>query len=143
MTILKLIDEYLFLAVLIFLILLMLKLLLTPRLKPDNDSILLFEEKYASGHSMKSLLTRIGGFGSVLLVQLYDKELIIQLRGIFRILGKNSNLYHKIPMSSIKSVKPDKRSISIDLNDGLCLNLKLARNCEFVKLIRKNIKNCH
>jgi hypothetical protein len=72
--------------------------------KPE-DSV--FYEGWASGHSNRSLLTKLGGAHNCLLVAVVPDALIIQPRFPFNLmfLSEIYDLEHRIPRTQIRSVR--------------------------------------
>ena len=64
-----------------------------------------FRERFASGHSKRSILTRLGGASRVLDVVVTDRELWIKgIWPVFTYIGTKYDLTHKVPLTSLRRV---------------------------------------
>jgi hypothetical protein len=64
-----------------------------------------YSEKFATGFSNKSWLTRHGGAKNCLHIQLTDKELIIKTFLVLAFIARRNDLLHRVPFSKIKSLR--------------------------------------
>jgi hypothetical protein len=84
------------------------------RFQNQSHQRIVFREKGASGHSNKSLRTKLGGASKVLDVVVTENEL--WLKGIwpmFSYVGTKFDLIHRIQKSNIKAVKASSRDVEI------------------------------
>lgn len=70
-------------------------------------SVLIFNETAASGRSLKSWRTRLGGASNCLKVMITRDRLFIRPFFPFLILGPDIDLVHSIPLGCIESVTPN------------------------------------
>lgn len=68
------------------------------------ESALIYSESFASGRSLKSWRTRLGGASNCLMVMLTRDRLVIRPFFPFLILGPDFDLVHDIPFSSLETV---------------------------------------
>jgi hypothetical protein len=78
----------------------------------------LYRERFASGCSHRSLLTRFGGAQNVLRVVLTDSELWITTIALFRGIAGFYDLEHRIPVANIANIEDRGRSLLIDFDRG-------------------------
>ncbi len=74
------------------------------RFKDQGDQPVRFRERGASGHSRKSVVTKLGGANGVLEVVVTDQE--VWLKGIwpmFSYIGSRFDMTHRIPKSSVRA----------------------------------------
>ena len=76
-------------------------------LKDPPDSEIIYKESWASGRSMKSFRTRLGGASNCLKLMLTSDNLLITPVFPFSILGPELDLIHAIPIESIVSLDHD------------------------------------
>lgn len=79
-----------------------------------NDADVVFAERFASGASDKSFLTRIGGANNCLTVIVTDSSLAIRLFFPFSIFAESVDLEHLTPLSKIVNVVPKHRVIDVE-----------------------------
>ncbi|WP_196889351.1 hypothetical protein [Aureivirga sp. CE67] len=110
---------------------------------PDLDSVtILFREKYASGRSNNSFLTKIGGSKKTLEVILTTQEFWVRGNIITAAVSLKFDLIHKIPFSKIKKVERTNGSmISIyfvsEANVNTNLELKLKNPDQFIDILKR------
>jgi hypothetical protein len=73
-----------------------------PDVTPDEFR---FHERGASGHSKKTLFTRLGGARNCLQVSVTDSEVWIRMIFPLNILAENFDLEHRIPREAITSAE--------------------------------------
>jgi hypothetical protein len=78
-----------------------------------DDANVGFAERFASGASDKSFLTRIGGASNCLTVIVTDSSLAIRLLFPFSIFAESADLEHLIPLSRIVNIAPKSRVIEV------------------------------
>ncbi|MGE0861090.1 MAG: hypothetical protein AB7I01_10675 [Gammaproteobacteria bacterium] len=74
------------------------------RFRDHGDQPVRFRERGASGHSLKSIVTKLGGANAVLEVVVTDQE--VWLKGIwpmFSYIGSRFDMTHRIPKSSVRA----------------------------------------
>lgn len=74
------------------------------RFKDQGGQPVRFRERGASGHSLKSMVTKLGGANGVLEVVVTDEE--VWLKGIwpmFSYIGSRFDMTHRIPKSSVRA----------------------------------------
>ncbi|PHR95250.1 MAG: hypothetical protein COA78_30495 [Blastopirellula sp.] len=101
---------------------------------PSRDAVnILFEERWTSGNSDKTLFTKLGGASNCLRVVVTDNELWVTLHFPFNIMAKYSDLDHRINRDQITSVEQQGKLtlITFSLEDGKQRMLGLGlRNAE-------------
>ena len=109
---------------------------------PDFDII--FSEKWVSGFSHKTRITKLGGAANCLAVELSKKALVIRPTLPFNLgfLAKVYDLEHYIPKDKIKSIQPDgddgKGRVVIEFEaDGgeKRIELRLRKRQEFLRAV--------
>ena len=81
-----------------------------------QDQTIKFREKYASGHSSKSLVTRLGGATRVLDVIVTTQELWIKgMWPMFTFIGSKYDLTHRVPLSSVRNVRAEGERVFFDI----------------------------
>lgn len=107
-----------------------------PELESTN---IFFREKGASGNSMSSLKTRLGGAKNVLEIIVTNDELWIRIPVLFAGFGKMFDLLHKVKLTAILKVELTPKGVLIAFkSDNLSetiLNLKMKKSQEFVEVI--------
>lgn len=73
----------------------------------DPNSII-YSEKWASGHSLKSFITKYGGANKVLHIIITDKELIIKTGVLLAFIANIYDLLHRIPLKNIEKTERKK-----------------------------------
>ena len=107
---------------------------------PSRDSVnVLFLERFASGASHLSWMTRLGGASNCLTVVLTDTELWITTFFPFTVFAGFYDLEHRIPLQSLREVSQDGKAVTIDfvLPDGerRRIVLRLRRALEFMAVL--------
>ena len=98
---------------------------------PDPATVI-YQESFASGRSLKSFRTRLGGAGNCLKVMLTRKALWVRPIFPFLIIGPELDLVHEIPLASIQSVEERPRIFGVShrilfrLTDGTLRTLVLV-----------------
>jgi hypothetical protein len=84
---------------------------------PSLETVnVLHRERFASGCSHRSLLTRLGGARNMLHVVLTDSELWVTTFAYFRGLTAKYDLDHRIPLADVTRVNERWRSVIIEFN---------------------------
>lgn len=108
-----------------------------------NESDILFREKYASGNSLKSFRTKMGGASGVLDVIITNDELWIKTLTLIAGFGNQFDLLHKVKLNQISAIKIQKNKIKINFQvtnqTKTALLLRLKRGKEFYKIINDNL----
>ena len=98
-----------------------------------------FIEKFASGKSLSSIRTRMGGASNCLTIAVTQAELWVYTFFPFNVFAQQFDLEHKIPLGMIRSVKPDGRAVIIEYEkpDGSVsrLSLYLRRTPDFLRAL--------
>jgi hypothetical protein len=82
---------------------------------PDRDQVnILFEERWTSGRSFKSLFTRLGGANNCLRVTVTDDELWIAPHFPFSAFAGKFDLDHRISRDAITRIEQNGRRITIE-----------------------------
>ena len=82
---------------------------------PDINTVpIMYRDKFASGHSMKSTITKLGGARNALDIVVTDKELWLKSMVIFAGIGQHYDLLHRIPLDAITNIS----SVSCLSNNG-------------------------
>lgn len=82
---------------------------------PSRDQVtILFEEKWTSGRSFKSLLTRFGGANNCLRATVTDDELWITLHFPFIVFASNWDLDHRIEKIAITSITRRRKGVTVE-----------------------------
>lgn len=87
---------------------------------PSRDEVnVLFEEKWTSGRSCKSLFTRLSGANNCLRVTVTDDELWIAPHFPFSAFAGQFDLDHRIGRGAIKDIEQSGRKITVEFSgDG-------------------------
>jgi len=97
---------------------------------PTSD--VLYSEGYASGRSLKSWFTRLGGASNCLRVVLTHERLFVRPAFPFLILGPDFDLVHSVPLKNIESaIRKDRTlmkqiSIRFRLADGATREIEIT-----------------
>jgi hypothetical protein len=75
-----------------------------------------YRDKRASGYSMKSWLTKMGGANNALDIIVTDSELWIRSNLIFAYFAQYYDLLHKIPLTDITEINRNRKTITVDFN---------------------------
>lgn len=93
---------------------------------PDGPENVAYEEKYASGRSLKNWYSKLGGARNCLRLVITDKELWITPIFPFSALSEMYDLDHRILLSSVKNVSTVSglftKSVLISYNDSVGAN---------------------
>jgi hypothetical protein len=105
-----------------------------------KEQTVVFRERGASGHSKKSIFTRIGGASRALDVIVTPEELWIKgILSPFTFLGKIYNLTHRVSRTSIREVKLVGRSVLITFvssaGDETSISLRLRQPSDFIRAL--------
>ena len=77
-----------------------------------------FRERGASGHSDKSMVTKLGGSNGVLEVVVTDRELWIKgIWPLFSYIGAMFDMTHRVPRSSIRKCISVENTIELDFTN--------------------------
>lgn len=110
-----------------------------PHFPRRNEVNILFEERWTSGRSFKTFLTRIGGANNCLRVTLTDDELWVTPHFPFSALGGKFDLDHRIRRDSIVSMERNRKMIRLSyiLTDGddRTIELRLRKADEFYRAL--------
>ncbi len=79
---------------------------------PAAPGAILFEEKTASGRSLKSWFTRLAGASNCLRLVITDAELWVMMPFPFSIFAAQGDLEHRISLRAIRSVTPQSSFLS-------------------------------
>ena len=93
----------------------------------------MFEERWTSGNSHKSLYTRLGGASNCLCVTVTDEELWVAPHFPFSALAAHFDLDHRVRRDAITNVEQDGKIVRVtfSLDDGVERTLALRlRNPE-------------
>lgn len=88
---------------------------------PDRSEVnILFEERWTSGRSHRSLFTRLGGANNCLCVTVTEDELWVAAHFPFSALGAQFDLDHRIRRDAITKIEQNRKMICISfaLDDG-------------------------
>jgi hypothetical protein len=85
-----------------------------PHFPSRNEVNVLFEEKWTSGRSCKSLFTRIGGANNCLRVVVTDDELWIAPHFPFSAFAGQCDLDHRINRATIKRIERIGRKVTLE-----------------------------
>jgi len=107
---------------------------------PSRDQVnVLFDERWTSGRSLKSLLTRLGGANNCLRVTVTDSELWIAPHFPFSAFGSSLDLDHRVERSAIASIKRRGKPITVEWmtpnGEPKAVELRLRRPLEFVAVL--------
>jgi hypothetical protein len=99
-----------------------------------------FREKYASGHSNKSLATKLSGANRVLDVIVTTQELWIKgIWPMFTFIGSKYDMTHRVPLSGVKNVRAEGKSVFFEITNESGsespIELRLRDPNEFVRSI--------
>jgi hypothetical protein len=109
-----------FIAIWIVAIIFMLTILYTRGKKalsifPDINTIkVVYRDKRASGHSNKSIKTKLGGARNALDIIVTDSEVWFKSMLLFASITERNDLLHKIPIEKIMKVSQKGNSLTID-----------------------------
>ena len=111
-----------------------------PPVAPEN---IRFEERTASGHSHKTLFTRLGGARNCLHVTVTDAEVWIRPIFPFNALAPELDLEHRISKASITNAEPIRsgffRTLRLDYRDergeSHRLTLRVRKSDEFLRAL--------
>ena len=84
-----------------------------PPFPPRESVTVLFEERWTSGRSLRSWVTRIGGAGRCLRVTVTPDELWVALHMPFALLA-GCDLEHRIPRTNIRSVRRGRGRVTVE-----------------------------
>ncbi|MCO7224123.1 PH domain-containing protein [Pleionea sp. CnH1-48] len=99
----------------------------------------LFREKGVSGHSKKSLITRMGGARNALDVSVTETDLCIKGTFFaFTAMGFIGDLTRKTPLEDIKSVSRVKGRIEVAFHNESSISLVLKDEEGFIKALKKD-----
>ena len=88
------------------------------RFQDLNVQTIKFQENYASGHSNKSLFTKLGGANRVLEVIVTTQELWIKgIWPMFTFIGSKYDMTHRVPLSSIRNVRVEGKKVMLDITN--------------------------
>jgi hypothetical protein len=107
---------------------------------PRRDTVaVLFEERWTSGRSFKSWITRYGGANNCLRVTVTEDEIWVTPHVPFNLFADKLDLEHRIPIRDVIRVAPKKRSVELEFRypDGSTrtLELHLRRSADFLSSI--------
>ena len=73
-----------------------------------------FRERFASGHSKRSIITKMGGASRVLEIVVTNRELWIKgIWPMFTLIGTKYDLTHKVPLSRIRRVAANGKKVEV------------------------------
>ncbi len=111
-----------------------------PHFPDRRDVTILFEEKWTSGRSLKSLLTRLGGANNCLHVTVTEDELWVTPHFPFSAFGGKLDLDHRIARDDIESVAKRRWSIRVDyatpVGEPRSIDLRLRRPQKFLDALQ-------
>jgi hypothetical protein len=106
---------------------------------PRDRVIVVFEERWTSGCSLKSWRTRYGGANNCLRVTVTEDEIWVTPHAPFSIIADKIDLEHRIPIRDVIRITPKNRSVELEfrLPDGSTrtLDLYLRRSAEFLAAV--------
>ena len=110
---------------------------------PARDEVnILFEERWTSGNSNKSLFTRLGGANNCLRVTVTEEELWITPHFPFNALAARIDLDHRVRREAITQVEPNGRIVQVTfaLDDGTerMVGLRLRNVEQFCSILSKD-----
>lgn len=107
-----------------------------------DDAEVIFVERFASGASDKSFLTRMGGANNCVTVIVTDSRLAIRLLFPFSNFAENVDLEHLIPLSEIIHISPRGPVIDVEfLRDDDTrrkVTLRLRNSAGFLRAIGRS-----
>lgn len=87
--------------------------------KGITDQRIIFRERGASGHSKKSILTKLGGASRALDVIVTSQELCIKgIWPMFTFIGSKYDLAHRVPLSNIERVESNGQKVEIQFRNS-------------------------
>lgn len=105
-----------------------------------NDVNVLFEERWASGRSYKSLFTRFGGASNCLRVTVTEDELWVTLRFPFSAMAAQLDLEHRIPRDAITKIEQNHKIVSVvftlDVGEERRIDLQLRKADQFLAALQ-------
>lgn len=113
------------------------------RFKDIDDKHAIFKERFASGHSTKNFITRIGGASNALTVIVTKDELCIKgILGFFTFIGNHYDLTKRLPLDTIKEVKQKRKRVELSFHpvngkSQANIVLRLRKSDAFVEAISK------
>jgi hypothetical protein len=108
---------------------------------PDMNSVnIVFREKYATGYSNNSIITKVGGANGVLDVVLTSEELWLKTGFFFASIAKMYKVLHNINRDNITKVqKVSNKKVVIhfaeETGNEKSVTLKLSNLDEFIELL--------
>ena len=87
-----------------------------PKFPPLADVTVLFRERFASGASHLSWITRIGGAQNCLSVTLTDSELQVTTFFPFTAFAGSYDLEHRVSLQSLTNATQNGKSVTIDFD---------------------------
>lgn len=111
---------------------------------PSLSSVnVLHRERFASGCSHRSLITRLGGAKNMLHVVLTDTELWVTTFAYFRGVAGFYDLDHRIPLAEVTHIEDRGKSVLITFNRGDytsgTLQLRLRDKDHFIRQLASRI----
>lgn len=107
---------------------------------PERSQVnILFEERWASGHSDKSFFTRMGGANNCLHITLTDQELWVAVHSPFSALASQIDLHHRIMLDAVTNIEQNGKwvhmTFMLEAGDGRKISLRLRNADHFYKTI--------
>ena len=111
---------------------------------PSLETVnVLFRERFASGASHRSWITRLGGASNCLTVVLSDSELWVTTFLPFTAFAGFYDLEHRIQLESLTTVSQQGKSVTIDFDmpdgDRRRIVLRLRRAKEFMAVLPPHV----
>lgn len=110
---------------------------------PNRSEVnILFEERWTSGSSHKSLFTRFGGASNCLRVAITDDELWMALHFPFIAFSARLDLDHRICRNTITNIEQRGKLVrvtfTLDDGDARMIALRLRNDDQFVAVLRSD-----
>ena len=113
-------PEHVFLLVWFILVMVMIFIFLIRGRKaieifPKSEGLIFeYSENFASGHSTQSVITQMGSARKILRIRITADELWIKTNILMASIAERFDLLHLIPIRSLKSVKREGKSVSVE-----------------------------
>jgi len=111
-----------------------------PLFPPRTSVTIGFEERWTSGRSFKTWLTRLGGANNCLRVTVTEDEIWVTPHVPFSLFADQLDLEHRIRIRDLTRIDPRKRSLELEFRtatgESRTLELCLRRSAEFLAMVR-------
>ncbi len=116
-----------------------------PHFPYRNEVNILFEERWTSGRSHKSLFTRLGGANNCLRVTVTEDELWVAPHFPFSAFAAQFDLDHRVRRESITNIEQKRKmtcvTFSIDDGNERTIDLRLRNADRFRTILKSELAN--